>query len=390
MARLDELTGLGNRRAFTEACSEWVNRDDFIVVRIDCNGLKRANDVYGHEFGDRIIKETAQNISRICRTGQAFRTGGDEFTIFWDADIEINSLAQKFSYSLNVFVEDMDYKISCAIGLAHKHLFVSLHEAVCVADEEMYRSKINSLDWSVCDDFDMSLYRIAQGLKTEFGSTRHLELHYQPIIHLTSGQITSYEALIRWNRDSGFVEPTNILAAVKKYHLSVDFALWTLRQAQQQWDTWGRPPITIAVNLSGSWLLKPAVFNAVARSQGLTIEITEDEAIEDPKILDKIDELRTLGIKISIDDFGARWSAIAQLSRLSESCDRVKIDKALLKDIRLFEGAHGLIDSLNLPTVAEGIETQDMLIAIRDAGGQFGQGYLLGRPMKGSDIGMGE
>lgn len=388
----DPLTQICNRRAFDiELKARCQGNEPFALMMLDLNKFKAVNDTYGHAFGDRLLTLVAQRLKESVREcDRPFRLAGDEFAVIVDGTQNLDQIAQRIDVAIQEAVKTNNnntYYPQCSIGCVAYVSGDTFEDLYGFADESLYRAKRNGSDcnWWVCDR-SQSYKVLYQELLNELDNPVNLQLHYQPIIHLETGAVSSYEALIRWNRPSGAIRPDVILDVVRHYRCEVRFCLWTISQAQRQWLAWGSPEQAIAVNCSPSWLQHEAIIQAFLAAKGIAVEVTEDELIS--KNLEVIDAIRWLShahVCVSVDDFGSGYAGFGSLEKVPVT--GVKIDQELVQSSRLVSASAAFLEGLGLKVkvVAEGIDTQEKLDYCRKYV-EFGQGYLFGKPMPGSEI----
>lgn len=385
---IDELTGLADRKQFNYRIEEWSKKGEaFLLASVDLNKFKLANDQYGHQTGDEILKIVGQRLKEWRRPqDQAFRISGDEFLVLIAEGISTFESAWSINEAVSqpMILEGRgDYIPSCAIGIVSFEPGLTPDELLAGVDEQMYLSKAKGSP-SILHNWDDAIYRLADGLRKEMKLGGELSLYYQPIVRLSDESIVSFEALIRWPLPDRQISADMIISAIKRHDLIEDFALWTINQAESQWRKWGKPPQTIAVNCSPSWLKRDVIYHAFFDSQGVAIEITEDELLDNASVLQRVNALRGKGLSVYIDDFGKEYSSLGAIDRLS--ADRIKLDRSISEKPLLASGAFFLMKQLGIPTVAEGIESRSMLENLREIGIQYGQGYLWGMPRPGNEI----
>ncbi|GAA2391827.1 bifunctional diguanylate cyclase/phosphodiesterase [Dactylosporangium salmoneum] len=407
-AHRDHVTGLPNRALFLRIFHE---HPDSGVLFIDLDRFKAVNDSLGHDAGDQLLAAVAERIRGCVRAADTVaRLGGDEFAVLLaDADATaavaaggriIAAVREPFRLlGRSVYIgASVGAALPGAAGAAPDELLDS-------ADLAMYRAKKEgpgrvvvyepamreaALDYlSLRGDLQRAL---AEG---EFG------LQYQPLIRLDDegpGAVVGVEALLRWNSPSrGTVPPADFLPIAEESGLIADIGQWVLATAARQVAVWrrGRPGLTLNVNVSGHELVRPGFAAQVTRSpaaaglptSAVTLELTESVLMSDPRAaVAALTDLRALGVQLSIDDFGTGYSSLAYLRELP--VDELKVDRAFIaraeltgRDLALVSTIMELGHILGLRVVAEGIENQAQLDAVRRLGCALGQGFHLYRPM---------
>ena len=415
MATHDALTGLGNRSLLREKLSMELSRvergSSFALHYLDLDRFKAVNDSLGHPVGDALLCAVA---ARLRETVRAFdtvaRLGGDEFAV-----LQINAstpdaavaLANRLTsiVSAPYIIEGHEIEIGTSVGIALAPRDSSdADELIKYADMALYRAKETARG-------SVSLYK--QEIQDRFIARRDLErdlrlaivadqfeLYYQPIVDLSTGRICSSEALIRWHHPQrGTVSPLDFIPLAEETGLIIDIGRWVLRQACHEAMRWPND-VKVAVNISPAQFksgnVALVVIDALAASgldpRRLTLEITESTLLqEDQAVLNILNKLRDLGIGVVLDDFGTGYSSMSYLR--SFPFDGLKIDKSFIRDastrpdcVAIVHAIVTLATSLNMKTVAEGVETEADHDMVRRAGCTQMQGYLISKPVSASDI----
>jgi diguanylate cyclase (GGDEF)-like protein/PAS domain S-box-containing protein len=407
MAHNDSLTDLPNRAAFNERLSSTLTSAEaegrsFAILCMDLDGFKGINDVYGHVVGDLLLCQVADRF-RIAADGTfVARLGGDEFTII--AEIGDRSrVVQLADRLLAGFVDDFDIdghllKQATSIGIAiYPADGTDAKTLVSNADAALYRAKAEgSGSFQFFDEMSGRLHERA-ALQNDLKSAiqhNELRLHYQPQTKM-NGDITGFEALVRWNSPRlGIVSPAEFIPVAEESGLILMLDEWVLREACREaasWDT----PLNIAVNISPVDFRHadlPRLVHSVLLETGLTprrleLEITEGVLIDDQsRAVSILLRLKSLGVRIALDDFGTGYSSLSYLRAFP--FDRIKIDRSFISDLdsnrhstAIVHAVIGLGRSLNIPTLAEGVETQAQHAFLMQEGCDEAQGYLMGRPL---------
>jgi diguanylate cyclase (GGDEF)-like protein len=412
----DELTGLGNRRYlfqvldafFAEQADPEMPSRQLAFLFIDLDRFKEINDSYGHPAGDELLRQLGPRLASALRSTDALvRIGGDEFAIIMmDADADGTvAMARRLTATLEQpFVLDVvSAQIGASIGiaLAPSDAFDSAGLLWC-ADIAMYRAKSNGTPFALYEqDLDNIGHRwnLVEELRTALDGDE-LVLHYQPQLDLHSGEILTAEALVRWQHPRlGLIPPLNFLPLAEEAGLMNEMTAWVLSHALEQcaaWRTAGRR-MAVAVNISATNLLDSSLTDLVSSllkrhdlpPDCLVIELTETSVITDfERSRLVIEELRDLGISVSIDDFGAGFTSLAHLSTLAVK--ELKLDRTFItglgtgrqreRDLQLVRATIDLAHTMGLRVVAEGIEDDATLKLLADLGCDLAQGYFISKP----------
>lgn len=405
----DPLTGLANRRGFLERLEATLATRDghpLTILFLDLDDFKGINDTLGHAAGDGLLVDVADRIRKHLRDQDfAARMGGDEFGVVLRVD-EATSIriAERLLDSLRepVKVADTTVFTRGSIGVAVAGPGATSAQILADADIAMYRAKAmgKSRVCAFADDLragvvDRMRLEADLRLAIEQGS---LTLEYQPIVDLESGRAAAVEAFIRWmHPERGPISPTVIVPLAEETGLIRPLGDWVLRTACLQVAAWRRtlePGLSLAINLSPRQAADRDLVRLVQQTAGLAglpvgalmIEITESAlSADDVQTVTNLDELRSLGAWVAIDDFGTGHSSLSALGRLPVDILKIApiftahLDRA--DDRKLASIVLGLGQTLGLRVVAEGIEREDQLAAIRAIGCPMGQGYLLSLPL---------
>ncbi|MCZ8253159.1 MAG: EAL domain-containing protein [Hylemonella sp.] len=420
LAYHDALTGLPNRLLvqdrFVQAMAQADRHQTRIaLVYLDLDNFKTLNDTLGHEAGDELLREVARRLRESVRDSDTIsRQGGDEFLLMLtdlpDTEV-VAAVVLKIMDKLQEPVQlgQQEFSTSASIGVAigpqDGRDFETLRKK---ADMAMYRSK--EAGRNVYHFFDPTMDAEAgEHLLMRNGLRRALErdeflLHYQPQYDLASGMLTGVEALIRWQHpELGLVLPGRFISVAEESGLIVPMGDWVLQQACQQamrWQRAGLPPLTLAVNLSAIQFKRGQVEQSVLRALRasglppgqLELELTESILLQNVEsVLSSVRALKQLGVKLAIDDFGTGYSSLAYLKQLD--IDQLKIDQGFVRDLAsdpddaaIVRAIIQMAHSLNLRTLAEGVETEQIRDQLRAFGCDAAQGYFYSRPVPAPEI----
>lgn len=410
----DPLTGLANRSylaAHVEQAVAAVGRGEggVALLLLDLDRFKVVNDTLGHGAGDELLCAVAERLRTAIRRGDvAARLGGDEFVVVCSgasaAPHEVAALASRVleSVSAPYLIDDRELHIGASAGLVFAVGDDATAESLLRdADLAMYRAK--DAGGARYEVFDAGLRAaVVRRLATE-DALRHalerdeLRLHLQPVVDLHRDELAGFEALVRWEHpERGLVAPSEFVDIAEETGLIVGIGGWVLAEATRQLallqEAAGRP-LRMSVNLSARQL-RPALVDEVAgalSSSGLdarclTLEVTETLLVDGPGAVEVLTALRGLGVSIAIDDFGTGWSSLGALQRYP--VDVLKLDRSLVAPAASSAPAAALAravvemaQALGLDVVAEGIEDDEQLAAMRALGCPHGQGFVFARPM---------
>ena len=415
----DALTGLGNRALFRDRLEHALARQQrsaspLAVLSVDLDDFKAVNDAQGHVIGDKLLVEIGLRLRSVLRPEDtAARMGGDEFSVLLegvDSD-EAWGIAERMLLALRqpLLIGDTDTGVSASIGIALASGGLDATALLQHADLAMYEAKAAGKGMVEMFRDGMQL-RVRQrnevAAELRVAAQRgELYLDYQPIVDLTSQSVKGVEALIRWRHPTrGIIAPGDFIPVAEETGAIVDIGMWVLEQACSQlreWDDLRSPEerLRLSVNVSPRQLREPGFVPAVLRvlratdlePSRLTLEVTEGAIVEDVGHAHScLSELRAAGVRIAIDDFGTGYSSIGYLRTLP--LDEIKIDRMFVPGLAEGEGRElvlalvRLVDTLDVPTVVEGIETAQELDYVRALGVDLGQGYHFARPMPPSRI----
>jgi diguanylate cyclase (GGDEF)-like protein/PAS domain S-box-containing protein len=416
-ALYDALTDLPNRTLFQDRLGSAIraaHREDgpLTLLLTDLDRFKEVNDTFGHHVGDLLLQEAAIRIQQGLReVDTAARLGGDEFAVVLPGTDEQGAVvvATRILTALSrpIVLEDKTFDIRTSIGIAcYGPHGVDAATLLRAADVAMYTAKRRGDEYAVytADKDDNSASRL-----TLITDLRHaiehdqLVLHYQPKVDLKTGEVTSVEALVRWQHpERGFIPPDRFIPLAEHTGLIKPLTKWVLNEALRQCRDWHRAglPIDVAVNLSAWSLYDPDLVETVrllldrwtVEPSSLGLELTESVVMTDPvRAKGTLTQLHALGVQVSIDDFGTGYSSLGYLKRLP--VQQLKIDKSFVMQMASTDDdafiARTIVDlshNLGLEVVAEGVEDRQTLRLLAMMGCDLAQGYHLSRPLAASDL----
>ena len=409
----DSLTGMKNRLFFWDDLNKInlqadKNHIPVTVMLFDLDRFKEVNDTYGHDAGDMLLRQISDRLTSMSLTTETlYRLGGDEFAFLSRGLTESSAVsrAQKICDAINqpYTIDNTIINIATCVGIViseterradylYKFADLALYEAkkqgsgqIKVFRQRMLQKLLESR--TLEHDMAMAL------MNKEF------VVYYQPIVDSFSQDIYSYEALIRWVHPlKGLLSPDSFIPVAEKTGMINEMGKSVLEMACREAATWA-VPAKISVNVSPVQLSSKAFAGmvlSILKETGLAadrleLEVTESSLFtENSTPMNTLNKLRAVGVKISIDDFGTGYSSLSRLSKLA--FDKIKIDKSFVHSISTQEDAlkiikliTGMAKSLNMLTVAEGVETQEQLENLQALGCDLAQGYLFGKPQPGID-----
>jgi diguanylate cyclase (GGDEF)-like protein len=412
----DALTGLPNRLLALDRAGQMLARAarakrPMAALFIDLDGFKYVNDTFGHAAGDELLRAVAARLKTLLRDGDtAARFGGDEFVVLLepgDLDAGPELVAERMLELLRRPYEirrthgrRLSLTASIGIALADEG---TAEQVLHAADLALYRAKSGGRDQCVMFRSEMETasrdrLTLEMDLVDALDHERQLFLEYQPIIELDSERIVGVEALIRWRHPNrGVLSPCEFIPLAEETGQIVAIGRWVLREATQQAAQWAHEghELGVAVNVSARQLdtdelvgdVRRALRESGLRPGALTLEITETALMSDARAaVHKLRSLKRLGVRIAIDDFGTGYSSLAYLRQFP--ADSLKIDRSFVAGVASSRDSAALIEtlvqlgtSLEIKTLAEGIEDTAQLRALQRAGCDLGQGFLFSRPV---------
>ena len=416
-ALYDSLTDLPNRKHFGDMLRKLIHqyKDDptatFHVLFLDIRKFKNINDSLGHTLGDKVLMVAAKRFVRMLKaTDMVARIGGDEFAIILK-NLKTTGKAQKVARRI------FD-TISQPFSLSSNRITISVNIGIAPCDteyntpEEVLRDADIAMHYAKEKNSGVAVF--TKELRVRFLERVHFEndlrqaidrnelsMNYQPLVALDTGELMGVEALLRWNHSEyGLIPPNKFIPIAEESGLIMPITVWILQETTNQlakWQKIGRTykDLVMSVNISGKHLsnddLLDDVENALAISKisphTLKLEITESAAMENAEhTINVLNRLKQLGVQLSIDDFGTGYSSLSYLHRLP--FDTLKIDRSFVYSVgesgensEILQTIVSLAKNLRKKLIAEGIETAAQLSLLQNLGCDYGQGYLMSRPL---------
>jgi diguanylate cyclase (GGDEF)-like protein/PAS domain S-box-containing protein len=419
----DPLTGLPNRRRFLDHLREAAMLDDrpneITVLFLDLDDFKVVNDSLGHSAGDLLLIAVGQRLKRFQREGDMLaRLGGDEFTFLLKAISTAEEAMETASRIVTAFREPfvvigrelwLTPSIGIAVGVPAQN---EPDELLRQADLAMYSAKWQGKSGAVIFEPGMDVVahdrlEMGEGLRRAV-PREELRLHYQPIVDIASGEITAFEALVRWNSPRhGMLGPDAFIPVAEENGMVVPIGRWVLGEACRVARAWQKEHprekrLGIAVNFAALHFRGPTLLNDIRRVLGvtglpansLTVELSEHVALDDtPGTAVILRELVELGVHLAIDDFGTGFSGLSAIK--AAPVHTLKIDRSFVgdlatdqDDVAIVRAIITLSRSLGMVTTAEGVETTEQLAVLRALGCDQAQGFLFSPPVTAEEVGQ--
>ncbi len=419
LAHHDALTGLPNRRLFTdilnlELAEARRNQKKLAILFLDLDRFKYINDTLGHDIGDELLKEVAERLRHSIRESDTVaRIGGDEFNILL-ADIanadDISGISKKIVDAIKepCWIRGHQLHSSTSIGISIFPDDADTTDALFKsADIAMYHAKRAGNTYQFYSPSmnirSIERMRLESWLRQAIGRGE-LEVYYQPQVDTDTGQVFCAEALVRWNHpEQGVLGPKHFLPLAEETGFITVIDEWVLRTACAQFRAWqeaGLLNLGITANLSAKEFQKTDIVDRISlilRETGLEpklldLEITESVAMKNPEhTVANINRLAEMGVHISIDDFGTGYSSLSRMKRLP--IQKLKIDQSFIRDIAtdpddraIITAVTSMAHNMNMKVIAEGVETQDQLSFLRETHCDEVQGYLFSRPLPAEEF----
>ena len=434
LAYFDTLTGLANRESLLQRLNREINRANLDggklgVLLLDLDNFKSINDTLGHGVGDQLLQETAERLRNAVRPAdlvarqelepvvqpeiELARSGGDEFIILIrdmrrveDAVVVANRVREWMRQPFQFLQQD--YVLTACIGVAvYPDDGKDAETLLKHADTAMHHAKEKG--HGTCEFYSDSLTQKAmRRLNLVSNLHRALErgefsLVYQPQLDVRTGQVLSLEALLRWQHpEQGLIPPLDFISVAEATGLILPIGEWVLRTACMQAAQWraGGHSLRVAVNLSPMQFRDPQLFDRVIRSMSearltpecLELEITESALMdENPETVKALHALRETGLQFSLDDFGTGYSSMSYLKRLPLS--NLKVDRAFIQGLPGDAENHAIVSAilslaqhLGFSTTAEGIETLEQALLLKQLNCDLLQGFYFARPLPAEDV----
>jgi diguanylate cyclase (GGDEF)-like protein/PAS domain S-box-containing protein len=416
----DPVTNLANRALFSDRVEHALMRaqrgfPDIAVVFIDLDDFKTVNDSLGHAAGDQVLQEVARRLRIAVRpTDTVARFGGDEFAVLLESVSDSSEAADAAARILHA--------LEIPFELDGRQVFPRASIGICLVDRESEAPEAAEL----LRNADVAMYmakRDSKGSYRVFEPAMHervverlelraelqqaidadqLELHYQPVVKLSGHEILGVEALLRWNHPQrGVIAPNQFIPLAEETGLIIPMGRWVLNEACRegvllQGKFTRDEPLAISVNLSVRQLQSESIVSdvrcALEKSglppTSLVLEITESVMMADTDFaVQRLGDLKALGVRLAMDDFGTGYSSLSYLSRFP--VDILKMDRSFVgsgENVALQSAIIALGASLDLDVVAEGIELPEQERSLHDLGCEIGQGFLFARPMPSGDL----
>lgn len=414
----DALTGLPNRALFIEHLDQAMRRSVradgymFSVLFLDLDRFKLVNDSLGHAAGDELLKAFAERLKRSTRPGDVVaRLGGDEFAVLADDLHDMQDavlLAERIHNALQgpFDLDGQQVFTSASIGIAKSaERYKDGDELLRDADIAMYSAKELGGASHKLFDSDMHVVMVSRlQLETDLRQAlerEELRVAYQPIVRLSDGKLAGFESLLRWKHPlKGSIRPREFISMAEETGLVIPIGRWLLAQVLKDLGGWLRDypahtELFVSVNVSDREFIQPefidmiddALRSASVKPGSLELELTERMLMHYAKLrADTLPKLRERGIRIAIDDFGTGYSSLSRLQRLP--IDKLKIDQSFIRDMHHSEENAELVrtilamgQNLGMQCVAEGIERREQYDQLKQLGCDYGQGFLISKPM---------
>ena len=421
----DTLTGLPNRALLMEHIERARVRAARLestvdLLFLDVDDFKTVNDSLGHAAGDQLLVELSARLQRCLRRSDTLarptsqmvaRLGGDEFAVLLENCVDPGVVAERIMRALDepIVVNDHEVFVAVSIGAARGDGAGGSEELLGRADVAMYAAKSGGK--GRYELFEPAMHAAVQRRHRLGSELRHavaekqLRLVYQPVVELATATVVGVEALLRWDHpDHGLLPPNEFISLAEESGLIVGIGEWVLREACREGARWGSGdagvPLAVAVNVSGRQLKEPGFVDVVAGALSasslppsrLCIEVTESVLMENLDATVRVlTSVKHLGVAVAVDDFGTGYSSLASIGRYP--VDFLKIDRSFVERLPEDTDAGTIVwavvrlgHNLGLRVVAEGVEDDGQLGALREMGCDLAQGYHFSRPIPASEL----
>ncbi len=420
LAHHDLLTELPNRAMLIERLNHAINRtqstnEPLAVIFLDLDRFKIINDTLGHNAGDQLLQKVADRLRPCVRKRDTVaRIGGDEFVILLENIKDIASITSVASNLLDTLaqpflLEGRELFVTSSIGIGvYPQDGEDSNTLLKNADTAMYRAKEhgrNNYQFYSADMSTRSLEKLTLETDLRHALDRdQFKLFYQPLVDLKNGMIVGLESLLRWQHpELGLISPDDFIPILEETGLIITVGEWVLRTAcgqNRQWQNSGLPTLPVSVNLSARQFsetnLAEQISTILKETQlaptCLHLEITESVIMNNAaSTYNILDELNRLGVHLAVDDFGTGYSSLSYLKRFP--IDVLKIDRSFVRDITtdpddasIVSTVITLAHSLKLKVVAEGVETEEQALFLRNGSCDIAQGYLYSKPIPAQEM----
>jgi diguanylate cyclase (GGDEF)-like protein/PAS domain S-box-containing protein len=411
----DPLTGLPNRRLINELFDHAIKRAErdkqqIAIFFIDLDRFKSINDSLGHQFGDKLLYEVSRRIKQSIRdTDVAGRLGGDEFIVMMDSvssRLDVENKAKKILHALQTecSIDGKEIFITASIGIS---LFpndgIDVDNIIKAADIAMYQVKNNGKN-NFCFYEQEQSKEVIERFTLENQLRRALErnqfeIHYQPQVDLLTGDVIGAEALVRWRHpELGLISPDKFIPLAEETGIILHIGQWVLTQAAHLAKRWIHQHSTlkhISVNVSGVQIMQSNFADTVygvlietdCDASMLELEITESTVMQNTEfVINTFNNIKELGVGLSIDDFGTAYSSLSNLKRLP--LDKLKIDRSFIQDLpgdaddaAITNAIYAMATSLGFNVIAEGVETKEQEAFLINMGCTMAQGFRYSKPI---------
>ena len=421
MALYDSLTGLPNRlhllQELTRRLRDIESQQEygFALIAIDCDRFKVINDSLGHSEGDKILQAIGSRLrTQLPDTVFLARLGEDEFGIVVSNTSTVKKVFDILRTIRAILARPFELQprevfIDFCAGITFGHTPLSNPEILMrEADAAMYEAK--RMGPGSTKLFEASMHKRASDRLYVENDLRQaiakdeLELYYQPIVSLRSGEIAGFEALVRWNHPERDMSPAEFIPVAEETGAIARIGLWSLEKACQQlqeWQVGRKQPLSISVNISARQLIHSNLLNEIdrllasipLRGGQLKLELTESALMVNPKSARRLlQKLRERHIQLCLDDFGTGYSSMSYLQKLP--LNTLKIDQSFVREMEAPDGNPAIVQaivtlahSLGMSAIAEGVESADLMHQLQAMGCEYGQGYFFAKPLSAAETG---